>query len=142
MTPTELQTAHTIITELLAAYGPIAPRKATVEQFVDRLKGFTLPEIREACNDWLDGHRERPTIADIRQRVGGTQATRQRNEEPHDRWPSWVADIWGPEPEGPKKRQAAMEADGLLVASGYIPSPEAMRLPLMRRTKDGRIVRA
>jgi hypothetical protein len=88
-------------------------RKAMAEDWVSDLREFGPDAVAEACGCWRRSQTRRPTIADIRKLAieeHDIHARRLALAAPPERWPAWLADIWGPEPVGPMLREAAIKA--------------------------------
>jgi hypothetical protein len=109
----ELNEIAAMIARLLSHYwtaaDPVETRQAQHEDWLIDLREFGPEIVEQACTRWRrqpDGRR--PTPGQIREfcieeqngRRNAQAVTDQRNE----RWPKWLEDIWGPEPDGPLKR--------------------------------------
>jgi len=106
-----------LVTALLTHYGttnePAAVRRREMQDWLDDLVEFDVDIVADACTDWRrrPGGR-RPTPGDIRslcvERQSERNEARRLTDERATRWPAWLEDMWGPEPEGPQKRAAAI----------------------------------
>jgi hypothetical protein len=105
MNTTELQATATLIGDMLTAYGPI-PKQSTIELYLEMLGSVRADIVRIACREWLATKSQRPTIADIR---AICREFDPPPPPPEAAWPKWLEEIWGPAPEGPRKRQAALD---------------------------------
>jgi hypothetical protein len=105
-----------LVTKLLAHYWTTnehaAARQAQIEDWIDDLAEFGPAVVEQACTDWRRSEHRRPLPADIRTRCIAVQnEERERvmlEDTRRERWPQWLEELWGPEPEGPAKRLAAM----------------------------------
>jgi hypothetical protein len=103
---------------LLAHYWTAADRvetrQAQIEDWVEDLAEFGAVGVREACREWRQTGDRRPLPADIRAlcvRNATVEAERRAlTDERRNRWPRWLEDTWGSEPEGPRKRAEALAA--------------------------------
>ena len=84
---------------------PAELRTAQSMIWLDVLGEFDPAIVRLACREWSAFQTRRPTPADIRKLCAATvdhhremQAIEDRRKE---RWPKWLEETWGPEPEGP-----------------------------------------
>ena len=104
------------ITRLLAHYwianDRVETRQAQIEDWVEDLVEFGPACVREACREWRQNGERRPLPTDIRALcLAAANAERDRTAITDDRatrWPQWLEDTWGPEPEGPRKRALAL----------------------------------
>jgi len=100
-----------IVARLLNHFGtsdePLSVRKAIARDWVEDLAEFTVPQVTWACREWRRTQSVRPTIAEIRRLACQAEhhdLERLALTDDRQRWPKWLEDIWGPEPEGPRKR--------------------------------------
>ena len=104
-----------LIGRLLAHYWttnePQEVRRAIAEDWLEDLGEFPAEVVEAACREWRQTQSRRPTPADIR-----TLCIAERHAEREHRlviadhraaWPPWLADLWGPVPEGPRLRAEA-----------------------------------
>lgn len=93
---------------------PIEARREQVRDWIEDLVEFGPATVADACREWRRTQSRRPTPADIRRLCVDSRQARIEHlaiTGPVERWPSWLAEIWGPEPEGPRLRSAAMVRD-------------------------------
>jgi hypothetical protein len=81
---------------------PEATRQAQLEDWIEDLVEFSTEAIQAACTEWRRCSRVRPTPHDIRTLAAAAQA---RRAPAGDDWPWWLAEQWGPAPEGPQRRR-------------------------------------
>jgi len=99
-----------LLSHFATADEPISVRRGIAEDWLEDLAEFTLPQVTWACREWRRTQSLRPTIAEIRRLACQAQhhdLERTALADGRQRWPQWLADIWGPEPEGPRKRAEA-----------------------------------
>jgi len=104
------------ITRLLGHFAtsaePLAVRRLIAADWLEDLAEFTVPQVSWACREWRRTQSLRPTIAEIRRLACQAQhddLERLALTDDQQRWPKWLEDIWGPEPEGPRKRAEQWE---------------------------------
>ena len=87
-------------------------RQAQIEDWVEDLAEFGPAIVYQVCRDWRQENPRRPLPSDIRTRCVAVQIAQRENlliaDERRNRWPRWLEDTWGPEPEGPRKRADAL----------------------------------
>lgn len=105
-----------MIGRLLAHYWasdePPALRRVIADDWLDDLREFNPLIVALACREWRRTQTRRPTPADVRalciaeerERAERTALAFSRAE----RWPQWLAELWGPEPDGPRRRTEAI----------------------------------
>lgn len=114
----EIREISAIVTRLLAHYWTADEhprvRQAQLEDWLEDLVEFGPAIVAAACRDYRQSgaaHR-RPIPIDIRRLCIETQRglaeQKTLTDEHNKRWPTWLEDIWGPEPDGPIKRAAAL----------------------------------
>ena len=104
-----------LIGRLLAHYWttnePQEVRRAIAEDWLEDLDEFPAGVVEAACREWRRAQTRRPTPADIRTLcIAEQQAEREHQLAIADRrqpWPDWLAELWGPPPEGPRLRDEA-----------------------------------
>lgn len=116
-TPAKHREIAALIARLMAHYWtddvPTATRRAMAEDWLEDLAGFEVEVVAAACADWRrqPGGR-RPTPGDIYALCVERQAAEREHamltDERNRRWPAWLAEVWGPEPDGPIRRAEAM----------------------------------
>jgi len=105
-----------LISRLLAHYWttqePEALRRSIAEDWLDDLAEFGAAVVAIACREWRRTSSRRPTPADIRLLCiaeARDRAERAALTDEHSRrWPHWLAELWGPEPDGPQRRAEAI----------------------------------
>jgi hypothetical protein len=89
-------------------------RRSIAADWLDDLGEFGPELVGIACRDWRRMAIRRPTPADIRALCVAEQRARAERQAIADaraaRWPAWLAELWGPEPDGPQRRAAAIRA--------------------------------
>lgn len=106
-----------LIGRLLAHYWttnePQEVRRAIAEDWLEDLGEFPAGVVEAACREWRRTQTRRPTPADIRTLcVAEQHAEREHRLAIADHraaWPPWLAELWGPPPEGPRLRAQAMQ---------------------------------
>lgn len=110
-----------IVTRLLAHYWTaddrVETRQAQIEDWVEDLIEFGPLAVATACRDWRrDTFHQRPLPGDIRALcAAAANAERERlmiEDQRRQRWPRWLEETWGPEPDGPRKRAEALAQRG------------------------------
>lgn len=120
------------IARLLAHYWtthePEAVRRMVAEDWLDDLAEFAPEIVTAACREWRrqPGGR-RPTPGDIRGLCIAEQHARAELRALTDtraaRWPGWLAELWGPEPDGPARRAEAIRTGVLHTEAPPAPPP-------------------
>ena len=113
--PEMLAELSAMVSKLLSHYwtadDPPTLRKAQIADWLEDLREFPLGIVANAIREWRHAQTRRPTIADIRKLCIAEQWQRAEHyavvDQRRERWPQWLEEIWGPEPEGPRKRAAA-----------------------------------
>ena len=105
-----------LLSHFATADEPLSVRRGIAEDWIEDLAEFTTAQLEWACREWRRTQSLRPAIADIRRLA--TQAQHNDLErlaltDSRQRWPKWLEDIWGPEPEGPRKRAEQCTDRGL-----------------------------
>lgn len=87
-------------------------RREQTDDWIEDLAEFPAAVVVAACREWRRTQSRRPTPADIRLLcVTERQAQREHQLAIADRrqeWPAWLAELWGPLPDGPRRRAEAM----------------------------------
>ena len=88
-------------------------RREQTEDWLEDLVEFGPGIVAAACREWRQTQHRRPTPADIRTLcIAEQHAEREHRLAIADHraaWPPWLADLWGPAPEGPRARAEAMQ---------------------------------
>lgn len=88
-------------------------RRTIAEDWLADLAEFPAEIVAVACREWRQqpGAR-RPLPGDIRTLCIALDRERHEKRAIRDaraeRWPQWLAELWGPEPDGPRLRAEAM----------------------------------
>lgn len=88
-------------------------RRLQTEDWLEDLAEFGPAVVADACREWRrTGHR-RPLPSDIRALCVAEQQARREHRlaiaDHRAAWPPWLAELWGPAPEGPRLRAQAMQ---------------------------------
>lgn len=95
-------------------------RQQQLHDWLEDLEEFGPEVVGEACKEYRRGvnHARRPLPGDIRDICLYLQADRRERRmiadarrEASAEWPAWLADLWGPAPEGPRLRAEAIARD-------------------------------
>jgi hypothetical protein len=85
-------------------------RQAQVEDWLEDLIEFGPAAVADACREWRRSPvNRRPVPGEIRKLC--IEAEGARTDERHtanDPWPHWLEEIYGPLPEGPRRREEAL----------------------------------
>jgi hypothetical protein len=103
-----------LLTHYWTAAEPIGVRQAQAEDWIEDLCEFLPAQVNEACRRWRRSQSRKPTIADIRALAIEERDTRTMPAE-EGAWPAWLAETWGAEPEGPRRRAEALARSKELV---------------------------
>jgi hypothetical protein len=90
--------------------------KAAASIYMDAWKDIPPDLLRRAVSSYIGeatAETRFPKPGDIRAQIGEALEGRRRQAEAEAEgaWPQWLEDIWGPAPEGPRKRAASVERD-------------------------------
>lgn len=96
-----------LLTHYWTAAEPIGMREAQARDWIEDLCEFIPAQVDEACRRWRRSQSRKPTIADIRALAIEERDARAETTE-EGPWPTWLAELWGPEPEGPRLRAEAL----------------------------------
>jgi hypothetical protein len=106
-----------MVARLLSHYwtadDPAPARKAQIEDWIEDLSEFGPELVKQAITEFRhSGSRNRPLPGDIRTlcvQIDNNRRERQAiADQRRERWPQWLEETWGPEPEGPRLRAEAM----------------------------------
>lgn len=105
-----------VIGRLLAHYWasdePPALRRVIADDWLEDLEEFGPELVGTACREWRRTQTRRPTPADMRALAIAEQRYRAERiaiaDRRAERWPQWLAELWGPEPDGPRRRTEAI----------------------------------
>lgn len=103
-----------LVTRLLGHFWTAADdedsRQAQIEDWLADLREFGPQIVAEACTRWRRANPDkRPGPGHIRAFCLEEMRDQRLALPAPDPWPHWLAEEWGPAPEGPIKRRKAME---------------------------------
>ena len=86
-------------------------RREQTDDWIEDLAEFPATVVVAACREWRQTQSRRPTPAEIRLLcIAERQAQRKHQlaiADYRQPWPQWLAELWGPAPDGPRLRAEA-----------------------------------
>jgi hypothetical protein len=119
MAPAGGKAAAVEMLRLVHAYGADPDRwRTNAREWIDAVKHVPVDILHDAISGLIRGartgdHLPRPgdILALCDEPLAGRRQRIQHQAEAAEPWPTWLAELWGPAPEGPRKRKEAMHAE-------------------------------